>query len=54
MEALFELASLFQVIPKPSWLPGREAEAGKRGWEKDCSPPFSNCGIMFGNNHGSS
>lgn len=31
MKALLGLASLFQVIPKLSWLCGQEAEAGRGG-----------------------
>lgn len=53
MKALLELASLFQVIPKPSRRLGKEAERGRGGGKKVCSAPFSNCGIMFCNIHGS-
>lgn len=34
MKALLELASLFQVIPKPSRLLGKEAERGRGGGKK--------------------
>lgn len=34
MKALLGLASLFQVIPKLSWLCGQEAEAGRGGGGK--------------------
>jgi hypothetical protein len=49
MKALLELASLFQVIPKPSQAPWQGGRGWQGEWEEDCSPPLSNCGIMFCN-----
>ena len=39
MKALLELASLFQVIPKPSRLLGKEAETGRGGGRKTALHP---------------
>lgn len=44
MKALLELASLFQVIPKPSRLPGKEAEAGRGGGRNTVLHPSQTVG----------
>lgn len=44
MKALLELASLFQVTPEPSWVAGREAEAGRGGGRKTALHPSPTVG----------
>lgn len=47
MKALLELASLFQVIPKPSRLLGKEAERGRGGGRKSALRPSPTVGECF-------
>lgn len=47
MKALLGLASLFQVIPKLSWLGGQEAEAGRGGGGKTAPHPSLTVGSCF-------